>query len=678
MQLGEIREGLRYLRKCIEIAPNFLLALNNLGAALVDQGKAEEALFSLRRALSIEPNYPHAHYNLGRAIALTGRHADALKHFADALRLMPDHIDAAISKGLSHLWLEQYEEALLLLEPNVASRPDSPALAHAVGRAYHGIRKLASAESAYRHALSLSPDDPAVLNDLGLLLMDLARDSDAIALLRRALEIVPSHFGALLNLSACLIRQSALDEAELYLERARTIRADSDQLFDNWGLLREKQWRLDEARAMYQRALEIRPDSVTAMHHALLLENYFADSDSHLSKQLAVRFGHAADRLSRPYREWAMAPSRERSIRVGFVSGDLRNHSVGFFLRNFVAELDRQQVTVCFYPTVAVEDAVSKVLKDCASGGWRPIDSMSDAAAAALIYADEIDVLFDLSGHTAHTRLSVFAYKPAPVQVAWLGYCATTGMEAIDYYLADAKTLPPSLEAQFVERVWRMPDFYLCASAPACVTIETELPARINGFITFGSFNSLAKISLPAAKAWSAILNAVPNSRLMLKAAGLEKEAVKGRVAQMFEELGLFRDRLVFCGFTSSPEEHFAKYGEIDIALDPFPYNGVTTTVEALWMGVPVVTVEGDCFLSRQGAGLLSAVGLDECVASDTGDLIEKARTLAGDLPQLDVLRKSLRERLLASPLMDAKRFARAFEREVREMYELKRQELSA
>lgn len=670
IQLGNVREGVRNLRKCIEIAPNFVAAHNNLGAALIDMGKPEEALFSLRRAVALEPAYPMAQYNLGRSLASCGRHADALRYFDTTLLLMPSHVDAAVCKGLSLLALEQYEAAVGVLEAVAPVRADSCPVLHALGRAYHRLCNYQAAESAYQRALDLNPNHPKVLNDLGLLASDIAGDHDAVELFQRALTVEPDNVEALINFAACLTRLGRLDEAETYLARAQSLRPESDQLLDVWGLLKEKQWSLSEARAMYRRAYEINPKNATVLHHALMLENYFDDEPS-VARNLAIHFASVASGGATPYSDWPINTPSTRPLRVGFVSGDLRNHSVGFFLRDFVAELDPQQVFVHFYPTVDAEDAVSEVLKKSARL-WRPIGAMCDQQASAAIYADAVDVLFDLAGHTAHNRLSVFAWRPAPVQVSWLGYCATTGMPEIDYYLADQTTLPSSLESQFVETIRRMPGSYLCASIPSSKLEIAELPAERNGYITFGSFNNLAKIGAMVVRVWAEVLNAVPNSRLLLKARALENEAVRRRVTEMFESYGLAGHRIDYFGHAPEAEAHFAKYGEIDIALDPFPYNGVTTTVEALWMGVPVLSVVGNRFLSRQGAGLLSNAGFSEFVASNYEELIAKAVNLAADLPRLSSLRKSLRANLLSSPLMDSRQYARAFEQAIREMYEIK------
>jgi predicted O-linked N-acetylglucosamine transferase (SPINDLY family) len=293
---------------------------------------------------------------------------------------------------------------------------------------------------------------------------------------------------------------------------------------------------------------------------------------------------------------------------------------------------------------------------------------LSDENLAQQIREDGIDILIDLSGHTAHNRLPMFAWKPAPIQVSWLGYFATTGVTAIDYLIADPWTLPESEEANFTENIWRLPETRLCFTPPDVDMEITPLPALSNGHLTFACFNNLTKMNDTVVALWARILAAVPTSRLFLKSKQLREASVRQSVVDRFAAHGIDSERLILEGL-SPRAEYLATYQRVDIALDPFPYTGGTTSVEALWMGVPVLTLAGECFLSRQGVGLLMNAGLPEWIAADADDYVARAVSHASDLQRLAALRNGLRQQVLASPVFDAQRFAHHFETALRGMW---------
>jgi predicted O-linked N-acetylglucosamine transferase (SPINDLY family) len=299
---------------------------------------------------------------------------------------------------------------------------------------------------------------------------------------------------------------------------------------------------------------------------------------------------------------------------------------------------------------------------------WRSVVGMSDEAAARLIHEDGIQVLVDLSGHTAHNRLPVFAYKPAPVQVTWLGYFATTGVEAMDYILGDPYVTPEGEEHHFTERVWRLPQIYCCFSEPRYEVSVGALPALSNGYVTFGSFNNLAKVNDRVISLWSRVLQAVPGSKLLLKTKALADEGVRGRVRSRFAACGVGSDRLILEG-PAPRGELLGAYNRVDIGLDPFPYPGGTTTAESLWMGVPVLTRRGDRFLSHVGETMAYNTGQGAWVAADDAQYVQKAVSFASDLRALSALRAQLRQTVLQSPLYDAKQFAKHLTQALTQMW---------
>ena len=356
-----------------------------------------------------------------------------------------------------------------------------------------------------------------------------------------------------------------------------------------------------------------------------------------------------------------------KRLRVGFVSGDLRNHPIGFFLESILSCIDPTKIELIAYPTTPKTDGLSDRIKPFFSI-WKPIYGQSDEAVANLIYADGIHVLLDLSGHTAHNRLSMFGWKPSPVQVSWLGYFATTGLNEMDYLLGDPYVTPPENDGHFTEKVWRMPETFECLTPPD-VDIEVAAPPALNrGYITFGCFNKLSKMNDKVVTLWAKVLEAVPNSRLFLKNMSLQKQSICERVIQRFAAQGINRERITLEKHERR-EKYFAAYNRVDIALDPFPFAGATTSFDSLWMGVPVLTLAGDHFVSRMGVRTLMNAGLPDWIVDDEEEYVTKSVVFASNLDKLAMLRAGLRAQVLASPLFDARRFARNFEDSLWEMW---------
>ncbi len=376
----------------------------------------------------------------------------------------------------------------------------------------------------------------------------------------------------------------------------------------------------------------------------------------------------AGERAARGrYASWSVSASPPR-LRVGLVSGDLRQHPVGYFLDGLLGALDASGLEVFAYPTHHGGDALTERLRSrCA--GWRSIQGLGDAAAAARIHADGIHVLFDLAGHTAHNRLPVFAYKPAPVQATWLGYFATTGVAEIDYLLADATSVPPAHHGHFTETIWTLPDTRLCFTPPAEDVAVAPLPAQANGHVTFGSFQNLAKLNDAVLALWARVLAALPGSRLRLQNKQLADAAIREQLGRRLQQASIAAERVALHG-PAARTAYLAAHGEVDLVLDTFPFPGGTTTCEALWMGVPTLTLAGDRLIGLQGASLLAAAGLHDWIAATPQEYVDKALAFARELPALARLRDGLRAQALASPLCDAPRFARHFEAAVWAMWQ--------
>ena len=541
----------------------------------------------------------------------------------------------------------------------------------AVGTALLQQGRNEEALAPLQKAAELSYGDAQPHNNLGNTLLKLDRLSEAEASYRRALELGPDFIEAHYNLGNTLQRLGRLLEAEVCYRHALELNSGLSEAYYQLGNTLMKLARPVEAEASFLRALEIKPDYIDAQSNLLFVYNFLPNQPPTKMLDAARYYGELVARRAKPFKVWNNIPDPARCLRVGLSSGDLRQHPVGNFLESVLAALVEsasERMEFFAYPNQLRTDAVTERIKACCRG-WHSAVGLSDATLAQRVYDDGIDILIDLSGHTDCKRLSMFAWKPAPIQTAWLGYFATTGVAAMDYLIADPWTLPETEEVYFTEKIWRLPETRLCFTPPDTDMEAATLPALANGYITFGCFNNLAKINDDVVALWARVLASVPGSRIFMKAAQLNEAAARHSTAERFAAHGIGADRMILEGYEPRAK-YLASYQQVDITLDPFPFTGATTSAESLWMGVPVLTLAGERFLARQGVGLLMNAGLPEWIATDADDYVALAVSHAGDLPRLAILRGKLRQQVLASPIFDAKHFARHFETALRGMWQ--------
>ncbi|MFT3817918.1 MAG: tetratricopeptide repeat protein [Rubrivivax sp.] len=574
------------------------------------------------------PGHAEAHLSLGRVLALQGRLPEAAASFRQAAALRPDHAEA--HAHLSTVLIEQGE--------------------------------LAAAEAPCRRALALRPGHGPWQGNLALVLLGLGRAIEAEAAARRAVALAPAYAPAHNTLGIALLEQGRLAEAEACYRQAAALSPGYAEAHNNVGVVLIEQGRFAEAEACCRRALALQPGYHEAHSNLIFALNYVEAASPEALRDEARRYGQAVSQAAgapcEPWRcEVAVPPTR---LRVGFVSGDLREHPVGHFLQGVLARIDRGRFELIAYPSSDRHDAMTARLQplfEC----WRPLVGLDDGAAAACIHDDGVQVLIDLAGHTAHNRLPVFARRPAPLQLAWLGYCGTTGLAQIDAVLGDPQVTPAAEEAHFVERIVRLPETYFCFTPPDEPIEVGELPALASGALTFGCFNNAAKLGDGVIALWSRLLQALPDARLLLKNKQLADPAFAKALAQRFQARGVAPARLLLEG-PSNRADYLRAYRRVDIALDPFPFPGATTSLEGLWMGVPFITRRGSRFVGHNGETIACNAGLADWIADDDEAYLALARRWAADLPGLARLRAGLRDRVLASPLFDAARFARHFE----------------
>lgn len=667
---GQIDGAMSSYRRALELDPDFAEAHCNLGAVLRLAGKLDAAIASCRRALEINPFFAEAYRNQGNVLLEMGQPLAAVESQRRALEIRPDFSKAHNNLGIALQALGHSDEAVASYRRALEIDPDFVNAHSNLGIVLQSLGRPDEALISYRRALEINSNFVNALNNLGITLQSIGRIDEAMASYRRALEIDPNFAVAHSNLGGALREAGQLGDAEASCRRAIEINADYAEPHLNLGNVMRDLGRLDNAVASYTRALEINPNYSDAHCNILFARNYISAQPAEIMLAQARLFGEIARRQADPYTDWPNLPAHHRCLRVGFVSGDLRNHPVGYFVEGVLSELSlsvpESSMLIAYSNHVLADEITERIRESCHI--WRSVVGMSDERLARQIREDGIDILIDLSGHTAHNRLPLFAWKPAPVQLSWLGYFATTGLATMDYLIADPWTLPEAEEDKFTEKVWRLPETRLCFTPPKVVVNVTPLPALAKEHILFGCFHNLSKINDAVIMLWARVLQAVPGSCLLLKTKQLENAEVRKSIVDRFAANNIDASRLILEGF-SPRAEYLAAYQRVDIVLDTFPFPGGTTTAESLWMGVPVLTLAGESFLARQGLGLLMNAGLPDWIGTDADDYVARAIAHTSDLPGLAALRAGLRQQVLDSPIFDAPRFAGHFEAALRGMW---------
>jgi protein O-GlcNAc transferase len=665
-QVGRSDIAIAMIARAIALKSHLPAFHDSLGLALAHQGRADEAAASHRRALALDPSLAEAHVNLGNVLKDQGRPEEAIACYRKALALRPAF--AIAHNNLAGALKDQGKpaEAEASCRRALALNPDYPEAHSNLGVALTDLNRLDEAIASFQRALNLRPGYAEAYFNLATTLRQLGNLADAAASYGRALSLKPDFGKAHNNLGNVLEEQGLISDAAICYERALAINPNDAEAHNNLAGLLKDQGRLSEAMESYQRALTLKPDYHEAHSNLLLCQQYSnAISDADLLAS-ARRFGAKLARSS-PARIFANDRAPARRLRIGYVSGDFRRHPVGYFLARVLEAHDKNAVEIFCYSNHAKADDMSARLS-AAADHWRAIAGLSDSDAAGLIARDAIDILVDLSGHTAKNRLPLFALRPAPVQASWLGYFGATGLDAIDYLMMDEAGVPHGQERWYNEALVRLPHGRFCYAPPDYAPAPVDPPALLRGAITFGSFNNIAKLGPDVVNLWAEVLRTTPRSRLLLKWQSLDDANQRRRIADAFMSVGVAGDRLELRGF-SPHADMLAQYGDIDIALDPFPFGGGLTTCEALWMGAPVLTMPGSRPAARQASGFLAQLGLTQCVATSPGDYVGRAAALAADLDRLTLLRRSLRPRMAGSPLCDGALFTPTLEVAFRTMW---------
>ena len=649
-------------------------ASRNTADRLITQGnQAEkdgnwgEACKLYREAVNASPGYAKAHLNLGIGLEASGDGEAAIQAYQAALSLDPR--DAASNYNLGRLLCERGDltRAEALLRSALEIKPAFPEALVALSNAYDSQGKLDAAEAALRKALEQRPEYAGAWYNLGDVLGNLKRLPEAEVALRRAVDLDPRFADAWYRLGDVLWKQGRLEDAETYLRRAIAVDPASVRAHRLLGDTLRRQFRIPEALELFAAARRLAPESFAFDPMELYtLASFDGISEEELFAR-HVRFGARLEKAVAPrFAPFANRRDADRRLRIGYVSGDFRFHPVTLFLIPVLQRHDRSAYEIRCYSTNTDKDDVTPHVLSM-SDAWHDCAEMSDSELADLIHRDEIDVLVDLSGHTGIPCLNVFAQQPSPVQVTWLGYLNSTGLTRIQYRLCDAYTDPPGMtERLHTETLVRLPHSQWCYRPFVLMDHAAEPPMRKNGFVTFGSFNSPIKISETTHKLWCELLARLPDSRLVI--VGIPEGRARERLLKEFADAGIAASRITMVGRVALTE-YFRWFDSVDIALDTTPYSGGTTTCDALWAGVPVVTSPGPRPFSRSAASILSSAGLAEWIASTPEDYVRIAAGFAREEAAVSELRRSLRQTMRESPLMDEAQFARDLETAYRSMW---------
>jgi len=668
-QAGRLAEAEALYRQILVQQPDHADALHLLGVVAHQMQKNQVAVELINRAIAVDPSIAMYHNNLGSALSATGQPEQAARAYREAIRLQPDYAEAHNNLGNALKNMGRISEALDAYHCAIQFQPGYAEAHNNLGNALKQQGEFTAAIAAYHEALHIKNNYAEAYCNLGTVLLAQNNWEQAAAACRKAISLKPGLAEAYNTLGLALQGQGQIESAIQIFRMALQIKPDYPEAHNNMANALKDQGQLDAAISEFHAALTFGPKNAMFHSNLIVVLHLHPDSASQTIKEELTLWNarHAA-----PLKELILPHGNnrdpERRLKIGYVSADFCEHVSAHFLEPLLHNHDHEKFEIFCYAQVPNPDWATAQFRTCADH-WRSTVGLTDEQLAEQIRRDDIDILVDLKLHTRDNRLLVFARKPAPVQLTWLGYPGSTGLSTMDYRLTDPHLDPPgSDDESYSEQSIRLPDCFWCYSplineSPA-PQINT-LPAAQNGFVTFGCLNNFSKVNERQFELWAKILAAVPQSRLILLEA---QDETRHFVASILERENVPKTQLEFV--QRRPRAQYLKlYHRIDVGLDTLPYNGHTTTLDSLWMGVPVVSLSGNMAVGRAGKSHLTNIGLPELIAPTPQEYVTIAAKLANDLPRLAELRKTLRKRMENSPLMDAKRFVRNVEAIYREVW---------
>ena len=597
---------------------------------------------------------------------------EAEQIYRQVLEVEPNNSDALHLLGVIAYQVKNYDVAVDLISQAIQINDTAPNFYNSLGNALSDQGKLEEALACYRQVLALDPNFAEAYRNLGVVFKNQGLLDEALEHYQRAIDLQPDLVDAHTSLGVVFLEQGLLTKAVESCERAFALNPDALEPQNNLANALKEGGRIEEAIEHYRAILKNHP--IAQVHSNLLTTLNYAvgyEASSIFSEHQQFNEQYALPVAAQAFYQQSHSVAHGGRLKIGYVSPDLRDHPVAYFIEPILAHHDHEQFEIFCYYTYPQIDKVTRHLQQYVDH-WFDCAALSNGKLADQISLDQIDILVDLTGHTAKNRLLMLAMRPAPVQVTYLGYPCTTGLTMIDYRITDGYMDPVDrLESLNSETPVRMQGSYFCYSPHENSPPVSELPAIEQGYVTFGSFNNYCKLNAELFALWAQILGAVPDSKLLIKAKSLVDQATREALLAQFAELGIAAERLIVSEYTQSPQ-HLKSYHQVDIALDSFPFTGGTTTFEALWMGVPVVTLVGERHVSRQGLSILSVLGLTDLIADTPEAYVDRAVSVARDIQALQQLRGGMREKMQTSPLMDGVSFTRDLEARYREMWENK------
>ena len=668
-QAGDLTRAAGLYQSVLDRYPDLPDALNFLGIIAGDMGQTEKALTLVRRSLSLDPANAIYHNNHGNILRQIEDFEGAIKAYQKAVRHAPDYAVAHNNLGIALNRDGQSAKAESAFRRAIEIEPQYFDAYNNLGTGLYLQTRFDEAAAIFREAIAVAPKEISARNNLANVLAMQGKIEEAEHICREAIAIDNCHAISQVTLGGVLEAQGKFFEAEIAFRTALDLNPNMPAAWNNLGNLFRAHGRPVDAINAFRRAMALEPGN--AMAHSNLLFSLALDPEvsplSILAEARSWNKQHAQPRQKKDFRH-ANEPSKSRRLRVGYVSPDFHDHAVGRFLTPLYTEHDRRQVEIFSYADVARVDGQTSWYEQN-SDQWCRTFGMADDQLAEQIRDDGIDVLIDVAGHTAGNRLLAFAERPAPVQVSWLGYGGSTGMDAIDWRITDRHVDPAKHDAHYSEKLLHLPESLFCYAADDQPPVSNKAPVERNGFVTFGSLNNFSKINDRLLRCWANILTAVPDARMVIKGRGLADPWLRQRVLKIFADKNIAEERLDLFDHLANKQDHLSLFGKIDVMLDSFPYSGATTVCEALWMGVPTITIAGDRYVSRMATSILNTIGHDDLVAKDEQQYTDLASTLAKSPERIASYRRSLRQRAAASPLADQKRFVTAMEDDIRHVW---------
>ncbi|XP_072996970.1 probable UDP-N-acetylglucosamine--peptide N-acetylglucosaminyltransferase SPINDLY [Typha latifolia] len=717
---GHLLEAAESYQKALKADPSYkpaaeclAIVLTDLGTSLKLAGNTEEGIQKYCEALKIDSHYAPAYYNLGVVYSEMMQYDLALSCYEKAALERPLYAEAYCNMGVIYKNRGELEAAIacyercLTVSPNFDIAKNNMAIAltdlgtkvklegdinqgvayykkalyynwhyadamYNLGVAYGEMLKFEMAIVFYELALHFNPHCAEACNNLGVIYKDRDNLDKAVECYQMALSIKPSFSQSLNNLGVVYTVQGKMDSAASMIEKAIAANPTYAEAYNNLGVLYRDAGNITSAIEAYERCLLIDPDSRNAGQNRLLAMNYIDEGLDDKLYEAHREWGRRFMKLYPQYTSWDNPKDLDRSLIVGYVSPDYFTHSVSYFIEAPLTHHDYTSYKVIVYSAVVKADAKTHKFKErvLKKGGlWRDIYGVDEKKVASMVRDDKVDILVELTGHTANNKLGAMACRPAPIQVTWIGYPNTTGLPTVDYRITDSLADPLNTKQKHVEEFVRLPGSFLCYTPSPEAGPVTPTPALSNGFVTFGSFNNLAKITPKVLQVWAKILCAVPNSRLVVKCKPFCCDSVRQRFLSTLEQLGLESLRVDLLPLILLNHDHMQAYSLMDISLDTFPYAGTTTTCESLYMGVPCVTMAGAVHAHNVGVSLLTKVGLGHLIARTEDEYVQLALQLASDVSALQELRMTLREQMLKSPVCDGAKFVCGLESTYRNMW---------